>query len=70
MKRKSENFEFGAVQEPVNLIDLEKCRKIRLLFAKIGFDTAENGSSKVSVTNRPPTRPGLKKTFRFIGVFY
>ena len=38
------NFEFGAVRQFANLVDLVKSflTSIYYLFAKIGFDTAEN----------------------------
>ena len=40
--------------------------KNEYLVAKIGFDTAENGPSEVSVSNKPPTPtpspPGVKDT--------
>ena len=46
-------FEFGAVQTCVNLVDLVKSFNTSTsidyyLIAKIGFDTAENESYKVS----------------------
>ena len=39
------NFEFGAVQQFVNLVDLVKSflTNTYLPFATFGFDTAENG---------------------------
>ena len=40
------DFEFGAVQRNVNLVDLEKCFKNAYLDAKIGVDTAENEPEK------------------------
>ena len=46
-RKKSANFEFGAVQRYVYLVDLEKCLKNEYLVAKIGFDTEENEPSKV-----------------------
>ena len=45
-RRKSVNFEFGAVQRYVYLVDLEKCLKNEYLVAKIGLDTAENEPSE------------------------
>ena len=39
-RKKSANFEFGAVQRYVYLVDLEKCYKNEYLVAKIGLDTA------------------------------
>ena len=44
------NFGFGAVQRFLNLVDLEKCGKMRILEIldiKIGVDTADNEPSKV-----------------------
>ena len=45
-EKKSANFEFGAVQRYVYLVDLEKCLKFEYLVAKIGLDTAENEPSE------------------------
>ena len=44
-----QKIEFGAVQKDVSLVDLEKCCKMSIyyLFAKFGFDTAENEPLKV-----------------------
>ena len=42
-------IEFGAVQKDVNLVDLENSKMLQneYLFAKFGFDTAENEPLKV-----------------------
>ena len=42
-----QNFEYGAVQRYLKLVDLEKCEKNAYLDAKIGLDTEENEPSKV-----------------------
>jgi len=47
MVRTTSNFEFGAMQKRVNVVDLEKYCKINTyeyyhLLVKISFDTAEN----------------------------
>ena len=56
MMRKLEDVKLGAVQKRINLADLEKCCKASLTVATIGFDTAENGNSKVWVTGVPVHR--------------
>ena len=42
-----------AVQKRADLVELEKCCKMRLQLQKIGFDTADNRPSKVWVTGTP-----------------
>ena len=51
------NYEltFGPVQTHVNLIDIEKSCKMSLPLQKIGFGTADNGPSKVRITNTGPS---------------
>ena len=51
------NYEltFGAVQTHVNLIDIGKSCKMSLPLQKIGFGTADNGPSKVRITNTGPS---------------
>ena len=48
-RRAEKNVEFGAVQKCAKLVELEKCLQMlpnAYLFAKIGFDTAENEPAK------------------------
>ena len=41
------NFEFGAVQRCVSVVDLEKCVKHGYMIAKIALDTEANERFKV-----------------------
>ena len=57
--RKIAEFEFGAVQKRVNLVDLEKMLQNEPSVQKLGFDTAENRPSKVeAASNQPPKALG------------
>ena len=59
MVRKNTSVEFGAVQKRVNLVDLEKMLQNEPSVQKRGFDTAENGPSKVwAASNQPPKALG------------
>ena len=51
------DVEFGVVHKRFNLLDLEKCCRVIFLVPKVGFNTAENGPSKV-VSNQPRNTPG------------
>ena len=45
---KNANVDLGAVQKRTNLVDLEKCCKMRILVTKFGVDTAENEKNPFS----------------------
>ena len=57
--RQTRNIEFEVVQKRVNLVDLEKMLQNEPSVQKRGFDTAENGPSKVwAASNQPPKALG------------
>ena len=51
------DVEFGVVHKRFNLLDLEKYCRVIFLVPKVGFNTAENGPSKV-VSNQPRNTSG------------
>ena len=59
------NDEFGAVQKRVDLADREKMLQNEPMIVKFGFDIAENGPSKVSVTNTYP-RPRYSGSYQYL----
>ena len=78
MIRTTAIFEFGTVQTRVNLVDVEKWHlkmlQNELLVAKLGFDAAENGPSKLWIANtntdhRTPLPPWVKQT-ALAGMFF
>ena len=44
------NFGLGAVQKRANLVDLEIIPQNELSIAKVGFDIAESGPSKIRIS--------------------